>query len=279
MSRGWFPDEGISMGVITPSLLDNAMGVCRFVGPVVPLASFDLALEGNDQVLCSYGRFGLSDGWTDRSGEFHKFKPFRTMLQLDSQMPFPKAQTLDQVANIIKFCKQMRIEPNWLCVDRTGNGAGIHDSLIKLFGSEVLGVNFSGVATQTHVLGDDTKKAHELYNGIVTELIFGLAKYLEFEWLKISPSFRSEDLVRQATGRRYSQKGKGTVRVESKKDYCKRTRSPSPDALDSLSLLVFLMRQRGSNSATMTAEVVEPKQVRERFGLVESTFNFIDFSE
>lgn len=277
MARGWFPDEGISMGVISPAMMDNAIGVVRFIGPVVPLAAFDLALEGVDQVLCSYGRFGLADGWTARDGRFREFPKARTMLQLDSQIPFPKAKTLEQAQAIIKFCKQMRISPNWLCVDRTGNGAGIHDMLCSLFGTEVMGLNYSWAATDTPIMGDDSQKANELYNGLVTELLFALSKYLEFEWLKISPSFSNEDLVKQAIGRRYTQKGKGLVRVEAKKEYIKRTRMSSPDALDSLSMLVHLMRVRGGNVATMTEKAPEPF-VKEIESVVDSTGIFVDFS-
>jgi hypothetical protein len=280
MARGWFPQEGISMAIITPSMMDNAMGNVRFIGPVVPLAAFDLALEGNDQVICSFGRFGLSDGWTPMSGQFIEFKTPRTVLQMDSQITFPKAATLEQTYNIIKFCKNMRIAPNWLCVDRTGNGAGIHDSLKTLFGSEVMGVNYSWAATETHILGDDSQKASELYNGVVTELLFGVAKYLEFEYLKISPGFRNDALVRQATGRRYMQKGKGMVRVESKKDYVKRTRQNSPDALDSLSLLVFLMRQRGGAIATMVDDKKKLPLLMDRgMKSIVDNIEYIDFSE
>ena len=234
MARGWFPEEGQAMMIITPAMMNNAMGNLRFIGPVVPLAGFDLALEGNDQVICSYGRFGLSDGWTDQANQFHQFKSPRTALQLDSQIPFPKKATLEQANAIIKFCKAMKIKPNWLAGDRTGNGSGIHDSLCTLLGPEVMGINYSWAASETRILGEDSKQANELYSGVVTELLFGLSKYLEFEYLKISPGFRNEQLVRQATGRRYKQVGQGMVRVESKGDYCKRTRLHSPDEIVSV---------------------------------------------
>jgi hypothetical protein len=279
MARGWFPEEGMAMGIITPAMMDNGLGIVRFIGPVVPLAAFDLALEGNDQVMCSYGRFGLSDGWTPQSGKFINFPKPRVVLQLDSQIPFPKKPTLEQTQAIIKFCKQMKISPNWLAVDRTGNGAGIHDSLCTLFGSEVMGINYSWAASDNHILGDDSQKANELYNGVVTELLFGLSKYLEFEYLKISPSFRNEDLIRQATARRYKQKGKGMVRVESKGEYCKRTRSKSPDALDSLSMLVYLMRLRGGAVATMNEAKPEPREPRSRLQSIVDAMEFVDMSE
>ncbi len=277
MARGFFPQEGIAMGIITPAMMDNAMGNLRFVGPVVPLAAFDLALEGRDQVVCSFGRFGLCDGWTPRDGKFREFKNQRIALQLDSQINFPKMPTLEQTNQIIRWAKEMRIGPNWLCVDRTGNGAGIHDALSTLYGPEVMGVNYSWAASETRILGEDSQRANELYSGVVTELIFGLAKYLEFEFLKISPSFRVEELVRQAIARRYKQVGTGLVRVESKGDYVKRTRQHSPDHLDSLSLLVYLLRQRGGATATMVDE--KPKLKMDKPLESIEKMEFVDFSE
>ena len=141
----------------------------------------------------------------------------------------------------------------------------------------MLGVNYSWAATDTHILGDDSKKANELYNGVVTELIFGLAKYLEFDFLKIAPSFRNDELTKQCISRRYKQMGQGLVRIESKADYVKRTRQHSPDALDSLSLLVFLMRQRAGAVPTMTDPKPEPFEKKIE-GIVDG-LEFIDFSE
>jgi hypothetical protein len=117
-----------------------------------------------------------------------------------------------------------------------------------------------------------------LYNGLVTELLFATSKYLEFEWLKISPGFRNEELVKQATSRRYMQKGKGMVRVEAKKDYIKRTRLGSPDALDSLSMLVHLLRQRGGNVATMTERKPETYE-KSMESIVDSVGGYVDFAE
>jgi hypothetical protein len=142
-----------------------------------------------------------------------------------------------------------------------------------------MGVNYSWAASDTHILGDDSQKANELYNGVVTELIFGLSKYLEFGFLKISPSFRNEELTRQATSRRYKQQGVGLVRVESKGDYCKRTRSKSPDELDSLSMLVYLMRQRGGAVATMTEAKPEPRNRRSEIQSLVDKMEFVDMSD
>jgi len=142
-----------------------------------------------------------------------------------------------------------------------------------------LGINYNWAASETHILGDDSQRANELYSGVVTELIFGLSKYLEFEYLKISPSFRNEELTRQATARRYKQAGQGLVRVESKGDYCKRTRSKSPDELDSLSMLVYLMRQRGGFVATMTEPKPDPNRNRREIQSLVDSLEFVDMSD
>jgi hypothetical protein len=256
-ARGWFPTEGVSMQVIPHTVFENAVGIVNFIPPVTTLAGVDLALEGNDSVLLSHGRFGLADGWTPLGGQFIKFSSQRVVLQLDGQLTLPKGDTVKQTNELMRVCRQLRVNPSWLCVDRTGNGAGVHDNLKTLFGN-VMGVNYSTNSTDTLVFREDTKKCNETYDGIVTELLFVLGRFMEFGFLKISPSFRNEELVRQATGRRYRQVKRGRVRVESKRDYCKRTNSKSPDALDSLSLLVHLFRMRSNPVVAMNDKTPKP---------------------
>lgn len=279
MARGWFPEEGAAMAIIGPNLMDKAMGIVRFIGPVVPLAAFDLALEGNDKVMCSHGRYGLSDGWKGLDGTFKEFPDGpRNVLQLDAQMPFPKKPTLEQAEAISAFCREMKIAPSGLIVDRTGNGAGIHDVLCSRFGEDTMGLNFSSAASDIPIFADDSRSASELYNGVVTELVFGVARWVEFEYLKIRHGHISADLVSQATARRYKQKGLGLVRVESKEEYCKRTRRPSPDALDSLSLLVYLVRHRFGVEQRMLKEKPQTERFVHRSVIDESNI-FVDFSD
>lgn len=72
--------------------------------------------------------------------------------------------------------------------------------------------------------------------------------------------------------------GQGLVRVESKGDFVKRTRQQSPDALDSLSLLVYLMRQRAGSVATMVDR--KPERYRDEMPdmSIIDKLEFVDFS-
>lgn len=279
-ARGWFPTEGVSMQIIAHTVFENAVGILNFIPPVTPLAAADLALEGNDQVVISYGRFGLCDGWTPLGGQYIKFSKERVCLQLDSQIHLPKGDTVKQTQALMKFCIQMKINPTWLCVDRTGNGSGVHDNLKALFG-DVMGVNYSTMSTDTLIFREDTKKCNEQYDGIVTELLFALGKYMEFGFLKMSPGFRNEELVRQSTGRRYRQVKKGRVRCESKKEYCARTRAKSPDAFDSLSLFAHLFRMRNKPAAAMNEKLPPPtREMRDNRKILEHAGDsYVDFSE
>ena len=279
-ARGWFPTEGVSMQIIAHTVFENAVGVINFIPPVTPLAAADLALEGNDSVVISYGRFGLADGWTPLGGQFIKFSKERVALQLDSQIQLPKGDTVKQTNALMKFCRAMKINPTWFCGDRTGNGSGVHDNLKALFG-DVMGINYSTMSTDTLIFREDTKKCNEQYDGIVTELLFALGKYMEFGFLKIAPGFRNEELVRQATGRRYRQVKKGRVRCESKKEYCTRTRQKSPDAFDSLSLFAHLFRMRNKPAAYMNENLPKPpKEARRIVRTIEMAGDsYVDFSE
>jgi len=278
-ARGWFPSEGISMQIISHSSFEGAVGVLNFIPPVTPLASADLALEGNDQLRLSYGRFGLCDGWTPLGSSFVKFSKPRVALQLDSQISLPRGDTVTQTRELMRICKDLSVNPSWFCVDRTGNGSGVHDNLRTLFG-DVMGVNYSTMSTDTLIFKEDTKKCNELYDGIVTELLFALGKFMEFGLLKIAPGFRNEELVRQATSRRYRQVKKGRTRCESKKEYCSRTRQKSPDDLDSLSLFVHLFRMREKPLAAMNTDLPKPKGERPRIilGIEDAGDPFIDLS-
>ena len=280
MARGWFPAEGTAMCIITPAMFDNSIGIYRFIGPVVPLTGIDLALEGNDNMVAAHGRFGLVDGWTPQSGKIIAFNEPRVGLQLDGLVMFPKVDTVKQTNAIKDFCKTMRIKPGWCCVDRTGNGSGVHDCLRNdiHFGEDVMGVNYGEAATDSRVMADDAKTCQEQYDGIVTELIFALARFLEFGYIKISPSFRNEELSKQCVSRRYKQKGKGLNRVEPKKEYMHRLQAKSPDAMDAVSLMVHLFRMKSGEIGSMTPQKPPQREDRQREQFDVGKLDFIDFS-
>jgi hypothetical protein len=251
MARACFPAGGAAFSVIPSMLLGRAKGEFIFAETPEPVAGADLALEGKDSAEICVGRFGRAVGvkyppsfdqpngrqllFADKNGN----RVFRWAAQVDEIVPMPKADTVVMADNIKKFCNLRGIKPGCLMVDRTGNGAGVHDTLKSVWSQEVRGVNYSENATERKILAEDTKNAKEEYGRAVGELWFALKKWAEFNFLKIKPSALSEELAQEVTGRRYAT-GKIT-QVETKGEYASRG-NPSPNKADSLTLFIHAIR-------------------------------------
>jgi hypothetical protein len=278
MARGWYPKKGLHMNIIPPDFISRNVGTVQFIGPTIYCAAVDLALEGGDRAVMTIGRFGRAHGWTNYKGEVKVFPESKILIQIESFFELPKGESVQMTNNIITACKTVNITPQWLAVDRTGIGAGTHDYLKQLFGQEVLGVDYGTASTDTKIVQEDTVKCSEIYSGVVTELFFGVRKYLEYDHLKFSPMLKMERVRPELTGRRFGPHGKGMVRVESKASYKDRG-NKSPDYADSITLLVHLIRMRGDMMASMLA--VQPSQSFEMVsaeGIVDR-LDFITFTE
>lgn len=277
MARGWYPKKGMHMNIIPTDFVNRNVGTVQFTGPTIFCASADLALEGGDRAIMTIGRFGRAHGWQPKGGAPIVFSEPKIVVQIESFFELPKAETNAMTDNIMSSCKTLSIKPMWLGVDRTGNGSGVHDMLKIRFGSEVLGVDYGSGATDTRVLQEDSEKACDLYDGVVTELFFSVRKFLEFDLVKFSPYLKMENLRPELTGRRFAPKGK-KIRVESKKDF-KARGNRSPDYADSLTLLVHLIRMRGDMTASMLA--IQPRQDEDSVvsGGVVDKLEFINFHE
>jgi hypothetical protein len=251
MARACFPAGGSAFSVIPSVLLGRTKGEFIFAETPTNCAGADLALEGKDSAEICVGRFGRAVGvkyppsfdqpngrqllFADKSGN----RVFRWAAQVDEIIPMPKADTVAMAENIRKLCITKGINPGCLMVDRTGNGAGVHDFLKSLWSQEVRGVNYSESATERKILVEDTKNAWEEYGRAVGELWFALKKWAEFNFLKIKPAALTEALANEVTGRRYAA-GKIT-QVETKEEYASRG-NPSPNKADSLTLFVHAIR-------------------------------------
>lgn len=270
MARGWYPIDGVESAIISQDKMDKAKGKYMFIGSTIKCLSFDLALEGNDAVIMTAGRYGLATGWTNEQGEDIKFTEDKVCLQVDSIQELSKLTTLDQVYKIIQIAKMMGVKDRYICVDRTGNGAGVHDSLRNLYGRDVLGVNYSEMATDFILMAEDMKTAHEMYSGIVTELIFCYARLIEFDYIKFDKEIDIEILIKQSISRKYKHRMKDLVRVESKRDYCRRTNKKSPDELDSVSLLCHLFKVRNNIKSPV---MIERSKKNLQFKEMNQSFN------
>lgn len=250
-ARGAFPVLGANLVIIPQHLLNEVQGEFQFVSST-PVAGVDIALEGDDNAVMTVGRYGLATGWRSRpsrefpDGELKTFldsngRPVRRqVIQIDQQFRLPKAETLTMARSIRELCENAAVDPEWLCVDRTVNGAGVHDYLKATWGP-VKGVNPSFSATEIKILAEDTEFPNQLYERLVTELWYAMRKFFEHAYIKISPTVPVERLFHELTTRQFNTSARGKIKVETKIDYKSRG-NKSPDYADSLSLLLHGVR-------------------------------------
>lgn len=255
MARGCFPPMGTVMSIIAPGLLDKWKAEPIWYDRPRPCAGVDLALEGGDSAQFAKGLFGQASGVklpptvSKPEGETIHFKDARGRLRpryilfLEAIFPLPKAETVAMTDEVMRVGRAAMIEPEWCCVDRTGNGAGVHDLLKHNWGGGgCQGVNFSESAVEAKIMVEDSGTAYELYDRIQSELWFAVRKFIEFGYFYCSPALDTTELVPQLTGRLFRMSGKKS-KVESKPDYKSRNGNKSPDKADGVSLLLNGVRR------------------------------------
>jgi hypothetical protein len=279
MARGWFPEVSAQIAIINETLFARAKGIYTFSGPTIALGSVDMAFEGNDSVQFTLARTGVAVSWQDARGEVHKMTSEARVVQIEQQIQLEKKDTLDQARAIMRLCRDIGIKPAWLAVDRTGNGTGVHDALKQMFGPEVFGIMFSWAPTDTRILEDDTEICSERYYDIITEMAFATRKFIETDLLKLHTGVNWNKLERETVPRRYSQVGRGMLRIESKKDVKRRLGGLSPDRFDSLIMAPHLVRMNEGIVGRMVTNPVKSKQQSRQLthGIVD-TLEFVDMS-
>lgn len=276
-ARGAFPKDGADLVIIPQVLLDDVMGEYQFVTSTV-VAGVDIALEGDDNAVMTVGRYGPASGWRKRptrdfpDGEVVHFvsldgRPARkSVLQIDQQFKLPKAETITMAKAIRTTCEDAGVDPEWVCVDRTVNGAGVHDYLKSTWGP-VKGVNPSFAASEIKILEEDTETPHQLYERLVTELWYAARKFFEHKLIKISPTVPTERLFNELTTRQFNTNARGKIKVEAKVEYKSRGHK-SPDFADSLTMLIHGVRltvggpigsSEGAQNGGGGGEVFRPK--------------------
>jgi hypothetical protein len=253
MVRAMYPTVGATLTIFAPGVCSRMKGEFIWYDRPTPVASVDLALEGKASACFSYGLFGatagkklpatleLPNGVTKMfREEMSGFTQPRYGLLLKAQFPLPKGDTEAMYLSVREMCHKLKVKPEHLCVDRTGNGAGVHDLLRHRWNLAVQGVNYSAGATERKIMAEDLQTPKEEYERIVTELLFALQKWAEFDYLLIDPQVDTSKLFEQMVGRRYRVSGKKT-KAEAKANYISRGKD-SPDEMDSFSLLVHCVR-------------------------------------
>jgi hypothetical protein len=256
---GLYPKQSSQFYIIPPYLLDGAVGTYHFVRAPFNIAVEDPAFaEGGDKAVFTSARYGLVDGWTDQQGKFHEMTR-RWCIQLDQQFDMPKKNTLEMGEDIISLCKKLHVRPEWFGGDATGMGHGLFDYLLKRFG-EVLAIQWGEAATEHKILEEDTEPASERYDGLITEMWFAFARWLEFGYLKISPMVQTRELFHELSTRLYRQVSKTKSRANSKIEYKSVNSGRSPDYADSAIMTVHVVRMRGEDRAAMLPESQEYKE-------------------
>lgn len=249
MVRAAYPPQGTNFSVIPANLLSDATGEYHFVGRPENVMGFDAALEGGDTAVAAIGRYGLAVGWKDRFGKLHEFRDPKTnalraryAIQLDRLTTLPPAQTVVMGEAVKQCATNALVRAWWVCCDRTGNGAGVHDWLKSQWAGEVKGVNFSESPTERKILEEDAHPANVEFDKIASEMWFAMRAYLEFHMLKLSPAIGADvdQLVKELGGRLYLPAARKR-KVESKTDYKSRG-NPSPDRADALALMLHAVR-------------------------------------
>lgn len=250
MVRAAFPPKGADFSIIPQGLLHVIKAEVLWIAAAKPFAGADLALEGGDNAIFARGDFGLARGLRfPPSLEYPNGQEFVFMLdakpsphmvlQLTQLYLIPKGDTV-QVARPIKdLCQKIGIRPEYLCVDRTGNGAGVHDHLKQYWSPLVRGVNYFEGATEKKIMEEDQTTPKESMERMVSELWFAMSKWIEFKYFVIAPHVDSDKLFPQLSGRMFRPGPKS--KVESKKDYKSRGNT-SPNEADAVSLLVHAAR-------------------------------------
>lgn len=264
MGRGCFPPIGVPMSIIPAGLLTDLKAEFIWVERPEPCGAVDLAFLGGDTAVFIKGSYGLASGIkfppsvAHPEGRIIMFKNHRgsnapkNVIQAEVLLRLPKGDTIAIKDEILRLARTFQIKPEWLCVDKTGNGQGVYDILRFEFG-EVSGINFFEGASETRILVEDHGTAKELYDRANSELWFALRKFIEFGYCKLSLSFQTEKLFPQLTGRRFRMVGKKS-HVEKKDDYQSRNNGESPDEADAFTLLVAAVRKASGFIPGMTPE-------------------------
>ncbi len=268
--RGLYPPTSSIQIIIPSKFIETSRGEFEFIGSTVGAGGADIAVEGRDDAIFTAGRYGTATAFnrlvinkTTRKREYDRI-PFthpRKVAQADQQFILAKGTTKIVADSIKNTSLSLGIDPEWVCMDRTGNGGVPHDYLcIPEVWGPVQGLDFNKPATETKILDEDKFTAEERFDGSVTEVWFAMSLWMEFGYLALSPAIPSDPLEQELRSRRYMLAGKKR-RVEKKDDFKGRF-GRSPDRADSLSLFLHAVRMKARVLGSMTGRSAKPDESR-----------------
>jgi hypothetical protein len=260
--RGMYPLSALQSTMIPYSLLEAVVGQFIFSGRTIGVAGIDLAFEGGDRVILFVGRYGHAIGFTPVNGAPVIWRKPRYTIQADQYYEVPKNKTIALATELEERCKALKIHPDWITVDRTGVGTGVHDAMCEQWSGGIRGAMWGSEAGNRKILADDHDYSIEIYSGLDTEMYARVRKFLEFGFLAFHPQIQANQLFKELAGRRYQPSPKGPsgkprIRLEPKKEFRKRL-GWSPDVGDALVMMVHGAALNGPEKAKM----IEPAKPR-----------------
>lgn len=255
--RACYPRRGALLKVIPEHFLNNLKAEVVFVGPPIPYAGVDVALSGGDAPKLAAGRFGpascvrfapsllapkgLEIYFKDSNGN-KKPRMVSVLDQLVTLEPEKSRKPTVALAQcIMEQCKALTISPGCVMIDRTGNGAGVHDVLQEIWSREVMGTNFMENAGTSKIMVEDTLVPKDAYGRVYNEVWFALRKWIEFAYFYVSPLLDTGRLYKQLADRNFDTKKYTTV--EDKPSYKARHSGESPDDADAVTLFLHAIRR------------------------------------
>jgi hypothetical protein len=145
-------------------------------------------------------------------------------------------------SEIIKILKSYGVKPEWVAMDKTGNGRGLFDYVTWQYGA-VMGIEWGEASTETKILLEDTEPASERYKGISTEMWFSAAIWLEHGFIKFSPTMEGYHKLRDELTMRRWKFFQVLQQLESKSEFKKDNQGRSCDKSDSFVMLIHPIRK------------------------------------
>lgn len=252
-ARAIYPPSGVIDTIISNDLITRARGDFRFIYQTGSVLGVDIAVDGRDVCVAALMTFGMANQFVPLHGSPIDFPHPRFCVQLEHLQEIRKGETKIVGDNIRMFAKGSGVIGKNVGVDRTGNGASVHDYLRAIWSDDVYGLDFRDQASEIKILEEDTELPKDEYEGVVTEVWFALLKYLQAESFAFSKSVQMETLRRELIGRRYKL-GKGNkIKVEDK-DVFKGRYGRSPDFADAVTIGLHRIRMLGQDLPTITGE-------------------------
>ncbi len=258
--RGLYPDSVAEFTVMSSSVFEDSVGRFTFIGGVTPIASIDWAFaEGADESVVTTGKYGTAIAFQPLGKPVIRFEDHpKKVIQVEQQFPVRKGNTQLMGADAVKILRSMGVKPEWVIADNTGNGRGGCDYLKWQYGS-ILAQGWGEGATEMKILQEDTETCDNRFRGIDTEMWFAFASWLEFGYLKFSPSMAGyRTVMTELLGRRWDF-FQTKQDLEGKKTFKVRNQGKSPDHADSLVMLTHLIRVRAQQRVeTLPSKIITP---------------------